>query len=150
MKSISMVAVSPFLKTQGSSVQLEMRTSRSSPVPLSEFSSHQVNSASLDAECVRSSALPSFGRSEGGTISGDNTLGKSLPWIFCWISHMARANCSLFNFPVWPISHNALKRNHKYCLLPKTYFLLPYQIPAKTGCGRRDCKNTPLISLPDT
>lgn len=37
---------------------------------------------------------------DGGTISRGRTFGGSTPWSFCLISHIARANCSLFNLPL--------------------------------------------------
>jgi len=42
---------------------------------------------------------PAF-RTEGGIISGVKLAGGSMPLSFCLISHMAMANCSLFNFPL--------------------------------------------------
>ena len=46
---------------------------------------------------------------EGGTMSGVSAAGGSFPACFCWISHMANANCSGLSLPSWFMSHRFLK-----------------------------------------
>ena len=51
-----------------------------------------------------------LGRIVGGTMSGVRAAGGSLPACFRCISHMAKANCSGFNFPSCFMSHRFLQR----------------------------------------
>ena len=52
---------------------------------------------------------------DGGTMSGVRAAGGSLPACFCWINHMANANCSGFNFPSWLMSQRFLKMCKSSC-----------------------------------
>jgi len=51
----------------------------------------------------------------GGIISGGSLAGGSMPFSFCWMRYIARANWSLVNFPILRVSHNALAQT-AFCL----------------------------------
>ena len=107
------------------------------PVSSWRFSRISISFAiwSNSAECVNSSALPSFGRREGGTISGANVVGMSFPDTFCWRSHMAKANCSLFSLPVCPISHRALKYTRQKKKDNRIYNVESISLYLRTRCA---------------
>jgi len=44
----------------------------------------------------------------GGIISGGSFAGGSMPFSFCCIRYIARANWSFVNLPMLRVSHNAL------------------------------------------
>lgn len=53
----------------------------------------------------------------GGIISGVKACGSSFPFSFRFISHIDRANCSLFNFPTCFMSHRPLWTDKHYIII---------------------------------
>ena len=118
-----------------------------------------------DAIYFQLTASCPLGLIEGGTISGVNAAGGSLPDCFRFINHIARANCSGFNLPSCFISHKFLKVSLDIVLLTREHLknpqanhisvkavisIISYQIWARMFCGSPVCRKTFLISTPDT